>query len=484
MASAGEPAYFAKARQAGHPVVKDLPKFDLDAYIANYRGKTRFDRLLLIGITSPLLAPEALRNAVAEAKEGRDMGRYDAALSVIRDLNPGDPLAIPDLSWKDKISKQVKAESDRLETELKGYKNNLIKESIRMGHDDLGQHFHRIGDLINSVKAYGRMRDYCTTPSHVVIMNLRLISVSIDQGNWLAVQTNVQKLRSPGQQFAEAQRLTAKLSAAMGLALLASGNYKGAAQEFIDADPRMVQARLDDPADEEAYNEVMTPNDVAVYGGLCALASMDRIELQKYVLDNSKFRSYLELEPHIRRAIAFFVSSKYSSCLSILESYQADYLLDIYLQPHLSELYFQIRSKAIQQYFIPFSCVTMVALAAAFDADEQTIEHELTSMIKRGNLDARIDLVDRVLLAKTVDPRTKVHEHALKMAKAYERTAHLRILRMEMLNTGLEVVEKAKAGAGSAAFGNLGEEHLYGSSSSNQFFGENAGRSLRSGVRG
>ncbi|KAI4240837.1 MAG: hypothetical protein L6R42_011437, partial [Xanthoria sp. 1 TBL-2021] len=31
-------AYFIKARQAGRPVVKDLPKFDLDQYIANYRG--------------------------------------------------------------------------------------------------------------------------------------------------------------------------------------------------------------------------------------------------------------------------------------------------------------------------------------------------------------------------------------------------------------------------------------------------------------
>lgn len=39
MASAGEPAYFIKARQAGRPVVNDLPKFDLDAYIANYKGK-------------------------------------------------------------------------------------------------------------------------------------------------------------------------------------------------------------------------------------------------------------------------------------------------------------------------------------------------------------------------------------------------------------------------------------------------------------
>ena len=40
MAPGSESAYLAKARQAGRPIVRDLPKFDLDQYIANYRGTT------------------------------------------------------------------------------------------------------------------------------------------------------------------------------------------------------------------------------------------------------------------------------------------------------------------------------------------------------------------------------------------------------------------------------------------------------------
>ncbi|KAL8914031.1 MAG: hypothetical protein Q9171_001282 [Xanthocarpia ochracea] len=482
MAPGSESAYLAKVRQAGRPIVRDLPKFDLDQYIANYKGKTRVDRLLLIGTTAQLLAPEALRAAVTEAKQGKDVSRYNDVVAAIREILPGDVNAAPDSAWIDRTIKQVKAESDRLETELKGYKNNLIKESIRMGYDDLGQHFHTIGDLVNAVKTYGRMREYCTTASHVVIMTFRLINVSIDQGNWLAVQTNVQKLRAPGQLHTEAQSLTAKLSAAMGLAWLANGNFRAAAQEFIWTDPRMAQARLDDPSDAEAFNEVMTPNDIAVYGGLCALASMDRNELLEQVLDNSKFRSYLELEPHIRRAITFFVSSKFSACLSILDSYRSDYLLDIHLQRHLGELYFQIRSKAIQQYFIPFSRVTFAALASAFDTDEQTIEQELTGMIKGKHLDARIDLVDRVLLAKTSDPRRSVHEDALQTAKDYERTAHLRILKIEMLNAGLEVADKAKSG-GNTSFENTGLDPFHGGPSASNWLSEGIGRSLRSGLR-
>ena len=35
----------------------------------------------------------------------------------------------------------------RLETELSGYKTNLIKESIRMGHHELADFFYERGDL-------------------------------------------------------------------------------------------------------------------------------------------------------------------------------------------------------------------------------------------------------------------------------------------------------------------------------------------------
>ena len=335
------------------------------------------------------------------------------------------------------------------------FKSSATNSSLsKMGYDDLGHHYHSIGELSKSNKAYSQMRDFCTTNSHIVIMNMHLINVCIDQHSWFAAQNHVQRIRgqSGTQKYPEAEKNSAKLSAALGLTFMAQAKYKEAAQEFLGTNLRMSQAKLDDPADEESYNEVLTPNDVAVYGGLCALASMTRVELQKQVLDNSGFRNYLELEPHIRRSISYFVSSKYSACLSILESYKADYLLDVYLHRHIPQLYYEIRSKAIQQYFIPFSCVTFSALATAFNTDEPTIEVELTQMIKHGKLDARLDLVDRVLLTRMVDHRSEVHAEALTTAEEYERTAHLRLLRISILNAGLEV--RGQKGLGNVGNGN------------------------------
>ena len=54
---------------------------------------------------------------------------------------------------------------------------NSIKESIRRGHDDLGDHYLDCGDLSNALKCYSRARDYCTSFKQIVNMCLNVIKV-------------------------------------------------------------------------------------------------------------------------------------------------------------------------------------------------------------------------------------------------------------------------------------------------------------------
>jgi COP9 signalosome complex subunit 1 len=323
-----------------------------------------------------------------------------------------------------------------------------------MGNEDLGNHYCSIGDLNNAVKAYSRMRDYCTTPAHIASTSFRMIQVAIEQGNWLAVQSQVHKIRNLQMKTDDAARNQPKTQAAMGLYQMCTGEYRDAATSFLATDPSLT----------DTYNEVLSSNDVAVYGGLCALASMDRHDLQTKVLDNASFRNFLELEPHIRRAISFFCSSKYAQCLDVLEAYRADYLLDIYLQPHVPNLYRRVRTKSIVQYFAPFSRVTLNAMTQTFgttatphqidpasqsngDATQtQPIEEELISLIEKGLLNAKIDLEARVLVAKESNVRADVHAEAQDMVKAYIREAHMRLLRMNAINAGLEIKAPQKTG--------------------------------------
>ena len=256
-----------------------------------------------------------------------------------------------------------------------------------MGNEDLGKHFHAIGDLPKAFEAFSRMRQDSSSTKQVIDVSRHLIEVAFEQRNWIAVSSNAGKIKSLLSQLDAADPSLQPFSmVADAVSSMDGSNYYEAAGLFLKVEPGM----------GTSCNTIIAPNDVAIYGGLCALATMDRNELNRRVLENSNFRSYLELEPHIRRAIGLFVNSRYSECLSVLESYRPDYLLDIHMQKHIDELYYLVRSKSIVQYFIPFSCVTLDTLNEQFAAPGKTIGGELAKMIERKELNARIDTQERV----------------------------------------------------------------------------------------
>ncbi|KAI4617419.1 uncharacterized protein J4E92_005013 [Alternaria infectoria] len=430
--------FFQDQRSKGEIVVKDPPKFDLESYIANYTGYTRIDRLHHIGAHSPYLAADAYRLAIAEAKKGKNVALYQSLVEEYSRISPQDGASVVDTTWVERQTRMVREEHDRLEHELKSYKNNLIKESIRMGNEDLGHFYYDTGDFSSAHKAYMKMREHCTSPKHLADMTLRLVYVSIAQKSWTTVLANLAKSEATQLKGDEKAKLEPIISACSGLCHMATGNYREAATAFLGTSAAYLTA---EPAANITWQkEVISGNDIAVYGGLCALAYMDRTDLQNKVLANSEFRNFLELEPHIRRAINLFCNSKYSACLEVLEGYRNDYLLDLYLSKMLNTIYSRIRRKSIVQYFIPFSCVTLDEMASKFPpAQGRTIDEDLEEMINQRLLNARIDLVDRLLICPPTDPRHDVHADALKMAEAYDHTLRLRLTRLNMQAAGMEI---------------------------------------------
>ena len=129
-----------------------------------------------------------------------------------------------------------------------------------------------------------------------------------------------------------------KVKCAAGLAELNSKRYKSAAKYFVNS-----------TFDNFNFSEIITPNNVAIYGSLCALATYDRRELQTNVIQSSGFKSFLELEPQIREILFKFNESKYAVCLKLMDQIKESLLLDMYLSPHVNTLYSLIRHKALRQ---------------------------------------------------------------------------------------------------------------------------------------
>ncbi len=91
------------------------------------------------------LCIDALKSAVAEAKRGCDLHRYRDAVECLRTAGPDEPESSWDRQWIEATDKSNKAEVIRLETELKGYKNNLIKECVRVS---IWHNYHSPGSTL------------------------------------------------------------------------------------------------------------------------------------------------------------------------------------------------------------------------------------------------------------------------------------------------------------------------------------------------
>ncbi|KAL0044872.1 hypothetical protein WJX82_000746 [Trebouxia sp. C0006] len=378
---------------------EDQP-FELEAYAGNYVSHARVDRLLFIARSKQGTAfgEDALRLALEELSQSDDTQRYqEVALKFGRDT--------ANRAQIDQKERKAAQRHDRLEAELNNYKTNLIKESIRMGHNDMGDFYYGRGDLQNAFKSYVRTRDYCTTGKHVIQMCLNVIKVSIELGNYVHVNNYISK----AEQTPEVQDpvVAGKLKAAAGLAFLQAKKYKQAAKRFTEVPNEM----------GTQYHDVLSAQDVAVYGGLCALASFDRHELRNHVINNVSFRDYMEVNPEVRELVNDFYGSRYASCLSHLTKLRPMLELDLHAHVHLNTLYAAIRSRALVQYTTPFTSVNLPTMAEAFKTDVSGLEKELAELIQTDQIQARIDSHNKVLYARHADQRKATFQSALRTAE-------------------------------------------------------------------
>ncbi|KAG8565100.1 hypothetical protein GDO81_012713 [Engystomops pustulosus] len=435
--------------------VVENPTLDLEQYASSYSGLMRIERLQFIADRCPQLRVEALKMALSFVQRTFNVDVYEEIHRKLTEASrelQNAPDALPegsldppplDTAWVEATRKKALLKLEKLDTDLKNYKGNSIKESIRRGHDDLGDHYLDCGDLSNALKCYSRARDYCTSAKHVINMCLNVIKVSVYLQNWSHVLSYVSKAESTpeiaeqrGERDSQTQSVLTKLKCAAGLAELAARKYKQAAKCFLLAS-----------FDHCDFPELLSSSNVAVYGGLCALATFDRQELQRNVISSSSFKLFLELEPQVRDIIFKFYESKYASCLKMLDEMKDNLLLDMYLAPHVRTLYTQIRNRALIQYFSPYVSADMYKMATAFNTTVSALEDELTQLILEGLINARIDSHSKILYARDVDQRSTTFEKSLQMGREFQRRAKAMILRAAVLRNQIHVKSPPREGS-------------------------------------
>ncbi|SCV71204.1 BQ2448_2792 [Microbotryum intermedium] len=468
-----------QTRRAASPkvVVNPDDPYDLEQVTGNYHGRTKIIHLLYIAQMSPSLAAAALTLALQELKASTlDVPTYEQTFhhyrQVLNSLESGESndayargwyeqtiksgaqkAHVLDREWCERSKREASNGLEKLQVELKGYSTNLIKESIRMGHRDLARFQYKVGDLTAAEHSYLRAREFCLTSQHLLEMSVAVVEIALLLRNYSLVrqwsgkaegalesihssanaqnakqkpQVNLPGMVAPAQDPAQVARekeriaMQERLNVANGVAYLGQGTYDRAAFLLSGGGKEALHS---------AAGHFIPAADIAVYATLTGLATFNRNQLRTRLLENDDLRPMLELEPYLREIIQAFHSSNFKDGLEGLDKYSTRQRLDPHLAPHLPNLMHQIRSRALLVYFTPFASVSVPRFAAAFGWSESTLLESVVELIGQGQMKARVDSQNKVLVAKQTDPRVEAFKHALKEGEKMQRCQHAAELR-------------------------------------------------------
>jgi len=385
----------------------------------------------------PEKAIEAYKMAIDALKQTKNTSQYRKLFEKVGDkLGSGYQL---DSAWADGVDKKAQVQQDELESLLNNYRTNLMRQKIKSGHNALGDFHYERGDFNSALRSYIRTQDYCSEPEHIIELCLNVIKVSIALNNFAHVPNYVEKAEQV-QESAE-KAVVAQLQASYGLAHLENRKFKQAALKFISVGSDVAGK----------FPTIMSPQDVTIYGSLCALAEFDRMELKDKVLDSANFKNQLEQLPKLGAMVSDFYNSRYASCLAYLDVLKNDLQLDFHLHDHINTLYDRIRSKALVQYFSPYTSVDLNKMAQAFQVSLEDLEKELAKLIMEGEnrgergdrervfINARIDSHNKRLYARQTQERLMTFDRAIAVAENFQTNTRATLIRVNLIRNNMIV---------------------------------------------
>mmetsp|Transcript_11235 Transcript_11235/g.24713 ORF Transcript_11235/g.24713 Transcript_11235/m.24713 type:complete len:571 (+) Transcript_11235:101-1813(+) len=353
----------------------------------------------------------------------------------------------PDFVRNSKLDAANRLET--MEARLGTAQSHLMKESIRSALLALAEFHKERGELREAWRRVARSREYCANGRQHTQVCLLLVELSVDLREWPSVRETISRAEHTVMSGdVDDPLFHQKLRAAQALSHLAEGRYLESAKIFTS-----ISAEL-----TTQFNSVVSAEDLALYGSLLGLATMDRGMLHSLVIDGV-FKGRLELVPAMREALRHYSRAEYGQCLALLQTtIRHDLLLDIHLHTHVPILLDMIRDRCIVQYFQPYSSVSLEKMGNVFGCTVKEMEDVVAKLISNGGVDglslgegARINALDKTLSVegpKSVErkARRRARVMAAKMGVQFTRNAEGMLLRVACMENGISVQSEKRSG--------------------------------------
>ncbi|KAI2507261.1 26S proteasome subunit RPN7 [Fragilaria crotonensis] len=343
---------------AAAPPVDVAAPFDLATYIDRYPAgsETRLQRLLFIANKDTEVSAQALQLVERHFRETQNVRGYKQVFGG-GDRRTG--CIVYDSVWVQDTERLTQSALATLEARLSAAQAQLQKEAIRTAYLAIGDFLRQRGDLPAALRAIMRSREYCTTRAQTAHVCLVIIEMAMNMKNYQQVHDYVAKAAHstvPGD-----TTYPLRLKVASGTAFLAEGKFERAANQLISV-----------WAGEDLG---LPPEDIALYGTLCGLASLERDQLQT-LLDTPGF-------------------------------------LDL---PHLEALFEGILHRLCMEYLKPYNRVDLTKMASIFGIPTDRLISILADLILGGKIGAsRIDCQAQTLERLSDEALLYRRQHATKV---------------------------------------------------------------------
>eukprot|EP00946_MAST-07B_sp_MAST-7B-sp1_P003546 g3546.t1 len=357
-------------------------------------------------------------------QEGTNIDLYETTVTEAQRRFGSESFPCDD-GWAATARARANETISKLEVNIKNSKINSMKESIRVGQNDLGRFLIQCGKVKLAMRVFQKNKDYTSTAAHMLEYARNLIACAIYSRAWGHASNHVAKLQLYLRKESNSA-VKAGFNALNGLIHFEQSNYNTAAGYFLQTSLML----------GKEFSDIITLQDVALYGGICALASFSRVDIDARVLCDSSFRDVLELDPKVFELVSTFQQSDYSASFRCLASLENRAKADIHLAPHWEHLTSAIRSRAILQYFLPYTSVSMSLMATALGTSVEDLELECAKLINEGQLIARIDSHNKVLRARENDSRALTFQKVMTTGDKFVKNMRSTLLGLSLLQHG------------------------------------------------
>ena len=431
---------------------------DLDVYLSKYRGhRQRLQRAMYIASNAAngsQQQKEATRRALALFQDSFNVTAYTEFCSSMFQrgcdvhLEEGF-VAARNAAFSDLLS----AKQQKLGQAQAVSAKDLSREALF----ELAELYASRGDMNHSNKCLHRAQEHCKADEHEVQLTHMAIQCAIlTPSATPMISKRLEKTLQTGG--------AATTDAEYGYLIVADAMLKleGARRSADSSGYKLVAITLSQklrrsreiPSDFSLIGDFSCAGDVLLIAVLCALATMDRKELEQLVM-MPEIKSLLDDEPIVKDLLLSFYDCKYSASFEAMEKLHPRIFFDVFLGTHASHLTKAMRQNALRQYASPYVTLSLDKMSAAFQCTRPNLELELRQLIQLGKIQARMDLAAGVLKATRTNRKEiaaiKMLTAATKLEQDTLSVARLLSLQRNHVMERLQVLHRTVAAASSSS---------------------------------